>query len=162
MILEVIIAVALLGIGSIAIMNLQLNTLGRVRQAQAHLSHLLKLQNIFFDPEFQKNVTLDDGPMGILESQSSPDFKTFKCEILRFSKKSELSRFADVHLVQAVGSWAGFARDYEESLIGLIYLAPKEEPGDQADLEESETPDQKAKSPASKKPEANPKQEKTA
>ncbi len=60
MILEVIIAVALLGVGSIAIMNLQINTLGRVRQAQARLSHLFKLQNLFFDPKLKKNITIDD------------------------------------------------------------------------------------------------------
>ena len=170
MLIEVMIAVALLGIGSISIMNLQINTLGRVRQAQVHLEHLFKLQNLFFDPEVPKNGQSDGIPMRVLEIKDQPDFKTFKYEILPVAKKSELNRFADLYLMQAVGSWTGFNRDYEDNLVGLIYIAPKQSelpvtPEKEAPTEGKKTPNTKpasAKLPDTKKPSNEVKRVKTA
>lgn len=166
MMVEVIIAVTLLGIGSIAIMNLQTNTLGRVRQAQVHMAHLFKLQNLFFEPELQKNMLEDGSQMRAFEPQDIQDFKTFKYEIVPVASKSELSRFADLHLMQSSGSWAGFNRDYEDTLIGLVYIAPKQLDNQAEQVVSSEldqtTPALDAKAGGAKKPVENPKQEKAA
>jgi len=171
MLIEVVLAVALLGIGSIAIMNLQTNTLGRVHAAQVHLDHLFKLQNLFFDPEMQKNRLSADTQMQVFEFKDIQDFKTLKYETMPAAKNSELNRFADVYLMQAAGSWAGFNHDYDDSLIGLVYLAPKK-PELQEDQEEKQkqssetkspsTKSSSAKSPEVKKSENNSKQVKAA
>ena len=137
MILEVIIAVALLGIGSLAIMNLQSNTLGRVRQAKLHLDNLLKLQNLFFDPQMQKNTQVDHAQMHVFAPQDIQGFKTFNYELVSVDKKSDLNRFADIYLRQAAGSWAGFSRDYEDMLVGLVYIPPKQDQ-DQSEQVDSE------------------------
>lgn len=126
MLIEVVIATALLGVGSIAIMNLQATILNQVWQASDRLERIFKLQNLFLDPQLQKVADQDHAQVQLFASHDANDFVNLNYEIVPINRKSELyERFAGVHILRATGAWLSVNREYEESLIGLIYLAPK-------------------------------------
>lgn len=127
-IIEVMIAMALLSIGSLAIINLQTNILSRVWQAKGRLGHVLKLQNFFCDPQMHKLVLTSNDQKRIFEPKELDGFNKFKYEVLPISSKSQLhGKFGDIHLIQSFGAWQELGREYDDILISFVYIAPKEE-----------------------------------
>ena len=127
MFIEVVITIAILGLAATALLNLQANVLSNVWQEHGYLEHIFKMQNLFFDPATQKLIAVDYPQVRALEQRDTANFVELKYEILPISSKSELyGRFANLQVVRSTGSWRGVYRNYTDSLVGLVYIAPAE------------------------------------
>lgn len=128
MLIEVVIAMSMLAIMSMALFNLQGSILKQVWYESSAMERVLNLRNYFFNPTGQsilqpafkgdRQVTLKD------QSQ----FSELKFEVVPIAGGSNLYRkFPDLHLVQCTGSWSTPFRDQSETLVSLVHLAPPEE-----------------------------------
>lgn len=122
MLIEVVIAVALLAIGSLAIINLQINTLSRVAQAGGRIERVFKLQNVMCEPEFKKTLAQADQVTRSFESKNAAGFDLISYKINTLKNQELQAEFPGVHLVQVQGTWQVFGLEQELNLFSLIYL----------------------------------------
>ena len=129
MLIEVILAVAILGIASVPLLNLQANIMNQVWQEQDYINHLYQLKNLFFMPEVQKAMIAGQENLHIFTQTDAPGFIELKCECVLPDSKSELAgKFADLYLMRSHGTWPGFSnQDSQEDLVTLLYIAPNEQ-----------------------------------
>lgn len=128
MLIEVIIAVTILGIASIPLLTLQANIINNVWQQQSYLEHLFVLKNLFFKPELQELTSSEYTQARSFEQKDASDFIELKYSCTPISDKSELvGNFPNLYLVRSSGLWHGIDRVYEENLVSFVYIAPIEE-----------------------------------
>lgn len=128
MFVEVILAVAIMGISSIALFSLQSSVVNLVWRENSYAEHVLKLRNFFFDPKNQKIISSEYQGARIIEQKNSQGFTELKYEIIPVSSKSDLHRrFPDIYIASANGSWQGIYEKLEEDIIGLVHILPVEE-----------------------------------
>ena len=134
MLIEVILAIALLGIAAVPLLNLQINLIKSVWRQQDDTDHLWMLQNLFYTPEIQKITKSGETQTRYFEQKNTNHFIEMKYECLPMNSKSELSgHFPDLYVTRSSGRWHGIGRDYDDCLISFVYIPPVDEKGIIAD-----------------------------
>lgn len=128
MFMEVVIAVAILGIMSMAIFNLQSTILKQVWYESSAMERVLILRNYFFSTQGQSILQPKISGERQIVLKEIDQFSEVKFEVLPIAKNSNLYRkFPDLYLVQAIGTWSTPFRDQSETLVSLIHLVPQED-----------------------------------
>ena len=126
MLIEVMVAVMLLAIISIALLNLQSNLVNRVWREQQNSEHLILLQNVFYNPQMQSIAATNYDQERAIKQSNSFDFKNLDYELLPLNSKSELfSKYQNIYVQKSSGSWQGTGRDLQDELISLIGILPE-------------------------------------
>lgn len=125
MLIEVILAIALMSIGVIPLISLQGSLINKVWQQTIYVDHLFKLRNLFFMPEMQKILASGYSQSRLIEQKDIHDFTKIKYECVPLDNKSSLAGdFSDLYLLRASGSWHDANNDYVESLVSFVYIPP--------------------------------------
>lgn len=125
MLIEVILAITLLGIAAVPLLNLQANLIKNVWREQDEMDHLCILQNLFFMPQIQKFTRFGYTQARSFEQKNTANFHELKYECVPIHSKSELaSHFPDLYVTRSSGTWQGVGGDYADHVISLVYIAP--------------------------------------
>lgn len=126
MLVEVVIAVVILGVAITALVDFQSNMLNKVWRAGSYCEQVIKLRNIFYDADNKEMLTGDTRQMQI---KKTTDFSQAKYEVVPVSRSSSLhSRFPDIYLAKCSGSWLGLGLQLDEELVRFMHILPKKEP----------------------------------
>ena len=128
MLIEVILAITLLGIAAVPLLNLQANLLKNVWREQDDMDRIWILQNLFFTPEIQKFTRSGYTQARYFEQKNTASFHELKYECVPINSKSALAnQFPDLYVTRSGGSWNGVGGDYEDRVISFVYIAPVSE-----------------------------------
>ncbi len=128
MFIEVIIAVAILGVMSMSLFSLQSSILKQVWYESSAMVRVLNLRNYFFNSQGQAILDPKFKTDRQLIIKDTGQFSELKFEVIPIPTQSSLYRkFPDLHLVQCVGSWSTPFQDQSETILSLIHLVPQEE-----------------------------------
>lgn len=137
MLIEVILAVTLLGIAAIPLLNLQANLINYVWREHDFLDRIWMLQNLFAKPEIKKITFSGYAQKRFFEDKNAANFNEMKYECKPVDTRSELAEyFADLYVERSSGSWQGLGGQYTDSMTSFVYIAPVKEKTNTQNLKE--------------------------
>lgn len=122
--IEVTLTIAIIGMMITTLFSLQFGAFRNVTLEHAILSRIFYIRNIYFDPEnfqkLQKDKTLT-------QDIAEPKMKMIS-KYSEVPEKSEIAKkFDNIYLIKSTGSWQGMQTEQQETLVGFVYVKPKEE-----------------------------------
>lgn len=128
MLIEVVLAITLLGIAAVPLLNLQTNLIHQVWREHDHLDRLWILKNLFSMPEIQKFTASGYTQRRYFEQKNAVNFNEMQYECVPINSQSELaSHFPDLYVARSSGRWQGLGGEYDERIISFVYIAPVSE-----------------------------------
>jgi prepilin-type N-terminal cleavage/methylation domain-containing protein len=123
--IEIVIAIAIIGILLTALFNLQNTVFNSASREHSRMMRIFNIKNLFFNNEINQKIVKEKQIKQNIEDPQT----LLTYQALKPSDKSALKRFNGISILKATGTWQLFNNDFDEIMVSLLFTPDKKKEG---------------------------------